>query len=215
MKRVSAIAAVFGAALTVGAAGNVTAQTPVAAPAPASAKVAVIAFQTAVTATNEFQRDFGDVQKKFEPQRTQLQTLGTEVDTLTKQLQAQGTNLSDAERANRAKSIDDKKKQAQRLAEDAQNDYQQAIQETFGKVAQKVDELLQGYSKQQGFTLVIDESQDQQQAPLVLYRADTVDITKVVVDAYNVKSGVPAPPPQAPNAPAPTVRPAAKTPPAK
>lgn len=215
MKRVSTIAAVFGAVLTLGAAGNVIAQTSAAAPAPASAKVAVIAFQAAVTATNEFQRDFGDVQKKFEPQRTQLQTLSTEVDTLTKQLQAQGSNLSDAERTNRAKTIDDKKKAAQRLAEDAQNDYQSAIQETFGKVAQKVDELLQGYSKQQGFTLVIDESQDQQQAPLVLYRADTVDITKAVVDAYNVKSGVPAPPPQAPNAPAPTVRPAAKTPPAK
>jgi outer membrane protein len=215
MKCVSAIAAVFGAALTVGAVGNVTAQTPAAAPAPATAKVAVIAFQTAVTATNEFQRDFGDVQKKFEPQRTQLQTLGTEVDTLTKQLQAQGNSLSDAERANRAKTIDDKKKQAQRLAEDANNDYQQAIQEKFGSVAQKMDELLQGYSKQQGFTLVIDESQDQQQAPLVLYRADTVDITKAIVDAYNVKSGVPAPPPQAPNAPAPTARPAAKTPPVK
>jgi outer membrane protein len=215
MKRVSAIAAVFGTALTMGAAGNVIAQTSAAAPAPAAAKVAVIAFQTAVTATNEFQRDFGDVQKKFEPQRTQLQTLSTEVDTLTKQLQAQGGSLSEAERANRAKTIDDKKKQAQRLSEDAQNDYQSAIQDTFGKVAQKVDEILQGYSKQQGFTLVIDESQDQQQAPLVLYRADTVDITKAVVDAYNVKSGVPAPPPQAPNAPAPTIRPTAKTPPAK
>jgi outer membrane protein len=215
MKRVSAIAAVFGTALTMGAAGNVIAQTSAAAPAPAAAKVAVIAFQTAVTATNEFQRDFGDVQKKFEPQRTQLQTLSTEVDTLTKQLQAQGGSLSDAERTNRAKTIDDKKKQAQRLSEDAQNDYQSAIQDTFGKVAQKVDEILQGYSKQQGFTLVIDESQDQQQAPLVLYRADTVDITKAVVDAYNVKSGVPAPPPQAPNAPAPTIRPTAKTPPAK
>jgi outer membrane protein len=213
MKRVSTLAAVFGAALTLGAAGNVTAQTS-PAPAPASAKVAVIAFQAAVTATNEFQREFGDVQKKFEPQRTQLQALGTEVDNLTKQLQAQSSTLSDAEKANKAKTIDEKKKQAQRLAEDAQNDYQQAIQETFGKVAQKVDELLQGYSKQQGFTLVIDESQDQQQAPLVLYRADTVDITKAVVDAYNTKSGVPAPPPNAPSAPTPT-RPTTKTPPSK
>ena len=212
MKRVPALFAVFGAALTVGAAQNVLAQTA-AASAPANAKVAVVAFQTAVMATNEFQRDIGDVQKKFEPQKNQLQQLGQEVDNLTKQLQAQGANLSDAERASRAKTIDDKKKAAQRLAEDAQNDYQAALQETFGKVAQKVDELLQGYSKQQGYTLVIDESQDQQQAPLVLYRADTVDITKTIVDAYNVKSGVPAPPPQAPGAPAPaSTRPAAKPP---
>jgi outer membrane protein len=207
MKRISALAAVLGAALISGAAVNVNAQT--AAAAPASAKVAVIAFQAAVFQTNEFQRDLGDVQKKFEPQRSQLQTLSTEVDTLTKQLQAQGANLSDAERANRAKSLDDKKKQAQRLAEDAQNDYQAALQETFGKVAAKVDQLLLDYSKQQGFTLVIDASQSEQQAPLVLYAAPTTDITKAVLDAYNTKSGVPAPPPGTPNAPAP-MRPAAK-----
>ncbi len=33
-------------------------------------------------ATNEFQRDIGDVQKKFEPQSTQLKQLSAEVDTL-------------------------------------------------------------------------------------------------------------------------------------
>ncbi len=141
MKRVSALAAALGAVLTAGAALNAQAPTA-AAPAPANVKVAVIAFQQAVMATNEFQRDIGDVQKKFEPQSSQLKQLGTEVDTLTKQLQAQGSNLSDAERANRAKTIDDKKKQAQRLAEDAQNDYQAAVQETFGRVATKVGDLL-------------------------------------------------------------------------
>lgn len=208
MKRVSALAAVLGSALLAGAAVNASAQ----AAAPAStAKVAVIAFQAAVAQTNEFQRDFGDVQKKFDPQRQQLQSLSAEVDTLTKQLQAQADKLSDAERASRAKTIDDKKKQAQRIAEDAQNDLQAAMQETFGKVAQKVDQLLVDYAKQQGFTLVIDESESQQQAPLVLYRSDSVDITKTIVDAYNTKSGVPAPPPAAPSAPAPN-RPAAKAP---
>jgi outer membrane protein len=213
MKRVSALAAVLGAVLTAGAALNAQAQTA-AAPAPATAKVAVIAFQQAVMATNEFQRDIGDVQKKFEPQSNQLKQLSSEVETLTKQLQAQGNNLSDAERTNRAKTIDDKKKQAQRLAEDAQNDYQAAVQETFGRVASKVDELLVGYAKQQGYTLVIDGSQDPQQTPIVLYVSASTDITKTIVDAYNAKSGVPAPPAQAPSAPTPN-RPAAKTPPSK
>ncbi len=214
MKRVSALAAALGAVLTAGAALNAQAPTA-AAPAPANVKVAVIAFQQAVMATNEFQRDIGDVQKKFEPQSSQLKQLGTEVDTLTKQLQAQGSNLSDAERANRAKTIDDKKKQAQRLAEDAQNDYQAAVQETFGRVATKVGDLLMGYAKQQGFTLVLDGSQDPQQTPLVLYVSPNTDITKTIVDAYNTKSGVPAPPPQAPSAPAPQARPATRTPPSK
>jgi outer membrane protein len=206
MKRVSVLAAVVATGFVLSAA----AQTP-AAGAPAGApKVAVIAFQAAVTATNEFQRDFGDLQKKFEPQRNQLKSLSDEVDSLTKQLQAQAATLSDADRAAKAKAIDDKKKQAQRIAEDAQNDYQTAMQETFGKVAQKVDDVLNTFAKDQGFTVVIDATENQQQAPLVLYAAPSSDITKAVVDAYNAKSGVPAPPVEAP-APA-GLRPAPKAP---
>jgi outer membrane protein len=222
MKRVPAFAAVPAAAVAavfaLGTAQIVSAQAATApaaaaAPAPTTAKVAVIAFQAAVTATNEFQRDYSDVLKKFEPKKNQLQQLGTDVDTLTKQLQAQGDKLTDAERASRARAIDDKKKEAQRLAEDTQNDFGQAVQETFGKVAAKVDDLLLSYSKQNGYTLVIDGTQGQDQAPTVLYAAPSTDITKAIVDAYNTKSGVPAPPPSAPNAPAPqTTRPAAKTP---
>jgi outer membrane protein len=47
----------------------------------------------------------------------------------------------------------------------------------------------------------------------VLYATQSADITKAVVDAYNVKSGVPAPPPQpAAAAPAPKSSAPAKAP---
>lgn len=203
MKRVSALTAVLALGLALSAAAQTASTAAATSAATAAPKVAVIAFQAAVTSTNEFQRDFGDLQKKFEPQRTQLKTLSDEVDSLTKQLQAQGSTLSDADRAAKAKQIDDKKKQAQRIAEDAQNDYSQAMQDTFGKVAAKVDQVLLAYAKEQGFTMVLDATEQQQQAPLVLYAAPSSDITKTIVDAYNAKSGVPAPPPEAPAAPKP------------
>ncbi len=174
------------------------------------AKVAVIAFQAAVGQTNEFQRNFADLQKKYEPKRTQLKTMADEIDTLEKQLQAQGDKLSDTERASKAKTIDDKKKQAQRFAEDAQNDLQGEMQEVYNGVASKVYDVLANYAQQQGFTLVVDGSSNQQQAPVVLYASPSTDITKAVIDAYNLKSGVPAPPPQpAAAAPKPAVKPPA------
>ena len=186
--------------LASGLALSAAAQTP-AAPATSAApagpaKVAVIAFQTAVFQTNEFQRNFADLQKKYEPKRTQLKTMADEVDGLEKQLQTQGDKLSDAERASRAKTIEDKKKQAQRFAEDAQNDLQGEMQESFNGIASKVGDVLVNYAQQQGFTLVVDGTGSQQQAPVVLYASPSTDITKAIIDAYNVKSGVPAPPPQ-------------------
>ncbi len=93
------------------------------------AKVAVIAFQAAVTQTNEFQRDVAALQKKYDPRRVQIKTLSDEIDTLTKQLQAQGAQLSEAERASRARTIDEKKKQLDRDTQDAQSDFQTDMQQ--------------------------------------------------------------------------------------
>ena len=206
MKRSLALIVTLASGMVLGAA----AQTSPAPAAPAvPAKVAVIAFQAAVGQTNEFQRNFADLQKKYEPKRAQLKSLADEIDSLEKQLQAQGDKLSDIERANRAKTIDDKKKQAQRLQEDATTDLQGEMQETYNGVASKVFDVVNTYAQQQGFTLVLDETSNQQQAPVVLYAAGNSDITKAVIDAYNLKSGVPAPPAQ-PAAAAP--RPAAKPP---
>jgi outer membrane protein len=128
-------------------------------------------------------------------------------------LQSQATTLSEADRANRARQIDDKKKQLDRSAEDAQNDFQQAVQELYAGTASKVYDVLSSYAQQNGYTLILDVAS--QQTP-VLYALPSMDITKPVIDAYNVKSGVPAPPPAAPGAaPAPgpqAPRPAAPKP---
>jgi len=165
-----------------------------AATAPAATKVAVIAFQAAVAQTNEFQRDLADLQKKYDPKRTQLKNLNDEIDKLTKDLQTQGAQLSDAERESRARSIDEKKKQLDRDTQDAQSDFQGDMQGVINGVAQKVGALMTDYAKSHGYTLVLDAS-DQQNAT-VLYAVPSTDITKAIVDAYNVKSGIPAPPPQ-------------------
>ena len=215
MKRSLALVFTLASGIALSAAAQ-TATAPAAAVAPAApagpARVAVIAFTGAVQSTNEFQRNFADLQKKYEPKRTQLKTMAEEVDTLQKQLQAQSSTLSDAERASKAKIIDDKKKSAQRFAEDAQNDLQGEIQEIFQGVASKFFDVLEAYAKEQGFTLVLDGTQSQQQAPVVLYATSAADISKAVVDAYNVKSGVPAPPPQPPSAPGPQAAPKPRTP---
>jgi outer membrane protein len=202
MKRTLALAAMLASVLSL----NAAAQTPAAAPSAAAAapagpaKVAVIQFQAAVAQTNEGQRDFADVQKKFEPKRAELKALNDEIENLKKQLQAQGDKLSPAESASRTKSIDDKTKQLQRQAEDAQNDFQGAIQDMYNSLASKVFEVVDAYAKQNGYTLVLDASQ--QQSP-ILWASETTNITPAVIAAYNAKSGVPAPPAAAPSAPAP------------
>ena len=155
------------------------------------AKIAVISFQAAVGQTNEGKRNFSDLEKKFAPKEQELKALNDEIETLTKQLQAQGNALSETERANRAKIIDDKKKKLERSVEDSRSDFQQQMQEVYNGLASKVYDVMSTYAQQQGYTLVLDMGQ--QQTP-ILYATDANNITKAVIDAYNVKSGVAAPP---------------------
>jgi len=203
MKRSLALVLMLASGLALNAAAQTPAAPAAAAPA-GPAKIAVIAFQVAVAQTNEGQRDFADLQKKYEPKRAQLKTLSDEVDNLKKQLQTQGDSLSDTDRATRTRTIDEKSKQLQRSAEDAQNDFQQELQDMYNGLASKVYDVLSSYAQQHGYTLVLDVAQ--QQNP-VLYASDSTNITKPVIDAYNAKSGVPAPPATAgaePDAPTPT-----------
>jgi outer membrane protein len=183
---VSALAQAGSAAATPNAPSSASA----AAAPTGGTKVAVIMFQPAVMQTNEGQRNFADLQKKYEPKRTQLKTQNDEIESLKKQLQTSGSSLSDAERQTRLQAIDTKEKAFQRLGEDTQNDFQQDLQQTYNQLAEKVYAVLQAYAEQNGYSVVIDGSA--QQSP-VLWANKGTDISAAVIQAYNQKSGVPAP----------------------
>lgn len=205
MKRSLVAATLLASGLVLSAAAQ-TQPAAAAAPAPPT-KIAVIAFQAAVAQTNEGQRNFADLQKKYQPKESQLKAQNDEIDSLTKQLQAQGSTLSDAAKATQARTIDEKKKKLERDAEDLRNEGGQEAQEMYGTLASKVFDVLSSYAKEQGYTLVLDVSQ--QQNP-ILFALPSTDISRAVVEAYNQKSGVPPPPAAAGGATTP--RPAAKAP---
>ena len=230
MNRTLVLVSALGAGLSTAAAMAQTAAAPAPAPsapaatAPANtpppppqavpAKIALIAFEQAVFATNEGQKAVQDVQKKFEPKKAQIDALGQEVDSLKKQLQGAPATMTDEERATRLKNIDTKEKQLNRDAEDANNAYQADVQEAYGKVARKVSQTVQSYVAQNGYTLLLDVSNQQNSNVMWASQNPNIDITLAVVNAYNASSGVAAPPPSAPSATAPAARPRA-TPPAR
>jgi len=191
------------------------AQTPAAAPAsPATApaapapvtpqaipaKIALVAFEQAVFATNEGQKAVQDIQTKYKPKKDQIEGLSHEVDALKKQLQGAPATLTDAERAAKMKEIDAKEKRLNHDAEDAQTAYNTDLQEVYGKVAAKVSVTLKKYVSDNGFTLLLDVSSQQSN---VMWANQSTDVTQAVVTAYNTSSGVAAPVPSAPSAPAP------------
>jgi outer membrane protein len=221
MKRSFTLVCLLASATGVGALAQATAPSAPSAPTPAdatsaltaapavpaSAKIAIIAFQQAVAATNEGQRNFAQLRVKFEPKQAALKAQSDEIDSLKKKLQDAGSNLSEPERDSQLRTIDEKTKSLQRSAEDAQNEASGAMNDMYQQLAQKVYAVLDAYSNQNKFTLVLDTSA--QQTP-VLWANGSTDITKAVVDAYNAKSGVPPQPAAGagtPSAPRPSTTP--------
>ena len=107
------------------------------------------------------------------------------------------------------KSIETKTKSLQRSGEDAQNEFQQQQNEIAGRILQKLAPVITKYVTDNGYGLLLDASAPWPQGPVVV-ATQAVDITKPVVEVYNVQSGVPAP--VKPAGAATTTRPATTTP---
>jgi Skp family chaperone for outer membrane proteins len=190
-----------------------------AAGVPATTKVGVIDIRRVIAATNEGRRDYETLIKKFEPKQKEVDGLKAEVQQLQDQLKA-AKDLSDGDRAARVRTIEQKQKNLERVAEDAQNDFQAQQQEIIGRIGNKLMDVVDKYARNNGFSMVIDANAENP-GP-VLWASENVNISQAVLDAYNAQSGVAAPAANArsanrpaattPSRPATTTNPAAKKP---
>jgi outer membrane protein len=199
-------------AQTGGAATPSSPSAAVASPAaPASTggtKVGTINVEAAVFGSNEGRRDADALTKKMEPKQNELKAQNEELEGLQKQMQTQGEKLNDDAKATLLKQIETKKKSLDRSVQDFQEDGQNQGKEIFSRVLQKMAPTIVKYAQDNGFQLIVDTSNNWPQSQ-VLWSGEGVDITKAIVDAYNVSSGVPAP--AAASAPA-VKKPASTTP---
>jgi len=179
-------------------------------------KVAVIYFQGAIVGTKDGQKAAADLDAKASPKRKELETKQNEVNTLQDQLTKGQNTLSDSAKNELYKSIELKKKSLQRDVEDAKEDFDQMQQKILQQLAQKMTAVIERYSRDHGYTMVVDVSSPQ--SP-VLYASPTIDITKDIIELYDQASPAMSNPPSAtptgvskPGAPVTPAKPATKPP---
>jgi outer membrane protein len=165
-----------------------------AADAPATAtggsRVGTINIEQAIFASNEGQRDFEALSKKLEPKQTELKNLNDEVESLKKQLN--NDKLTEDARNSLVKQIEQKQKSLERSVQDARDDAQAQQNEIAQRILQKMAPVIVSYAQTAGFGMIVDTSNPWPQGP-ILWALPSMDITRSVVEAYNSKSGVPAP----------------------
>jgi len=175
---------------------------PAASPSAPGTKVGTINVEAAVFGSNEGRRDADALTKKLEPRQNELKSQNEELEGLQKQLQTQGDKLNEDARTTLVKQIETKKKSLDRAVQDFQEDGQNQGKEIFSRILQKMAPAIVKYAQENGYALIVDTSQQWPQSQ-VLWSGEGVDITKAIIDAYNVQSGVPAPTAAAKPAPKP------------
>ncbi len=201
MRKLAVCLAVVARAAVAGAqAGGAAPTAPTAQPSPPPVKVGILQRDLAIAFSNEGQRDFGAMQKRFEARRVELTNLNNELEELKKQFNTQGDKMNDEARLNLTRSIQQKQKELNRGQEDFREDVAMQQQEIAGRIYSKMLQTVDRYAKQNGFAVVLNYDQGNAQEQ-ILWAGQSVDITRAVVDAYNIESGVPAPPPPPPTAP--------------
>lgn len=174
--------------------------------APAPTKIGTINMQVAITGTAEGKQAAAELQSQFEPRQNELNNLQKQIEDLQTRIRTTQNTASDDEKVRLARELDTANRQYQRKQQDDQDDFNAARQDVVDRIGRKLMEVVDNYSKQNGYAVVLDTSS--QQTP-VIYGASTVDVTQEVIRLYDQQYPVKAA--AAPTKPA-TQRPAAPKP---
>lgn len=182
------------------------------AAASATAKVGIINFRAAIGATAEGKQASAELQSQFAPRSAEIDNLTKQIADLQQQLQAGQGKLSDDQVNLLTAKGQRLTQQRDRRTNDFQEDAGAAQQEVFERIGRKMVDVIDRYSRESGFSVVLDTSG--QNSP-VLYASNQINITEEIVklydQAYPVKPGAgaaaPAPKPAAAKPPAATATP--------
>ena len=176
------------------------------ATAPAAAKVGVISVQAAIASTAEGKQASAELQSQFAPRTSELENLRRQIEELQTRLRTGQTTLSDEEKARLSREGDQLTRTFQRKQQDFQDDTNEAQQEVINRIGRKLIGVLDKYSKENGYSVILDTSS--QQTP-VLYASNTVDVTQDIIRLYDQNYPVKAAATAAPSRPAAAAKPPA------
>jgi outer membrane protein len=172
-----------------------------------SGKVAVIYLQGAIANTKEGQKASADLEAKTAPKKKEIEQKQSEINALQDELTKGQNTLNEARKNELARNIDYKKKMLQRDIEDAQAELDQDQQRILQQLAGKMRAVIDKYSRDHGYVMVVDVSSPE--SP-VFYFSPSVDITREIIELYDQSAAaLSAPAPSAPKPQTPAAAPTA------
>jgi outer membrane protein len=176
---------------------------------PAPTKVGIIQIQQAILSTKDGQKALADLQARFGPKKAELEKKQNAIAQMQQQLRSGSATLSEEAKNKLVRDIDQNTKSLNRETEDAQAEVEQAENKIMQDLGQRIMAVINKYARDNGYALILDVSNPQ--TPVV-FAADTIEITKDIVDLYDKNAPAAAAAPAAKPAAPPAARPPAAKP---
>jgi Skp family chaperone for outer membrane proteins len=185
--RLLAVSAFFAAFFAVSALAQTT----------ATGKIGLIntqAFDDAKAGITKYVTALNTLETEFKPTFTELQTLGTKIQALEKELagyrqlinENKKVPISDADLAKKAEDYDKSLREYKYKEEQAKASYQRREQIVMGPIRQDIGNAIQEYTKKNGFSIMLDVGK-LDNAGLILGLDETADVTKAFITFYNAR----------------------------
>lgn len=150
--------------------------------APAPSKVGTISLQAAIVNTAEGKQASAELQTQFAARSTELQNLQKQIKDIQAKLQSRQQVLSEGESGRLQREAEKLTGTLQRKQQYFQEDLNAAQQDMMNNIGPKLAEVLSKYSKENGYSVILDTSS--QQTPVV-YGAPQVDVTEEITKLYD------------------------------
>jgi len=160
----------------------VWAQGNAAAGAASTGKVAVINIRLAIGSTAEGKQASAELQSQFAPRQNELENLNKQINDLRQQIAANQTTWSDEQKIKAQNQGQKWTAQFERKNNELNEDAQAAQGEVMDHIGRKMLDVLDRYSRENGYVVVLDTSS--QNSP-VLFASSAVDITQDIVKLYD------------------------------
>jgi outer membrane protein len=149
---------------------------PLATTASAQLKVAVVNAQQAMLDSDELKKASAELEKKYKPRQDELQKLQNDLNLI--QQQVQSGKLNQQAVADLTTQGQRKQRDAQRISDDLQADFDRDRQDILGQAAKRMQDVVKKIAEDKGYDIVVDVSQ-------TLYFKPTLDLTSEALAAYN------------------------------
>lgn len=149
---------------------------PFAATAAAQTKIAVVNVQKAMADTDEIKKASAAVEAKYKKPQDELAKLQADLQSIEAQIASGKLNqnaVADLQAQGQKKQRD-----AQRISDDLQADFDRDRQEILGKASQKMQDVISKMAVEKTLDVILDSSQ-------TLFFKPTLDLTADATTAYN------------------------------